>query len=744
MPAVACRVLLSNSENSEILARRHLKNTFSRLSTSMITVRKMANPGDALCAADNDGKQEPGVAAGGGVAPEAGDGADPQDLATGLASVHALRCIVSPLNRRFYADRCLSHLNLGWYILHVEITRGGGEELSADYRSAVLEEWRAESAVIEERLEDGAEGKSRGCSASASAALDCTRVCGCLESAALHADRTRRADEAPRLLDFQALLRVCARLQEQGFDFDAPEGSREYGELASEFDHAAPGTPTVSLREFLRWSESEQGMCSECADPCTCAIAVDSGGAVPTPTLVHADDHFDECSSTYEGVPRIVSKHFLPWDAPRQRPPPDPYAHGLAHLALDLGWSESDVMALLRKDESLPTEQWWHRYGKTRSSEWEGRYSPSLLGCNEYDNYGEILQPRIDPRTLPRTFQQPAELGLSSLSYAGQPITFTLLFSDLDDENLHRHDPCNSNTYALHLWAQETNTFPNPEVSSLWGSELLELAPGKITTPARGLCSLNDGLGRMLDYMQLWFERSSPYATWQSTPAHAEALPWSDVEHVLRQAFYRGGLGGHTAALGFGRRRSFAEQQYAQSRGGRRSFAEVLRERVLPYDSKRLWTSAIAEYAAAKLRVFHPDALVTWTSFCWFAEAREWQAPPVNPENLARATQVVRHCRAQRRLPFLLLRSRLSIVDSIGDAAGGGGDAGGGADGVLAALAGGVSGGGSGGNGGGSGGDGDDMDDSLDCGGGLSALLQWLFATSPDFAFQSVLRFIEA
>jgi hypothetical protein len=36
------------------------------------------------------------------------------------------------------------------------------------------------------------------------------------------------------------------------------------------------------------------------------------------------------------------------------------------------------------------------------------------------------------------------------------------------------------------------------------------------------------------------------------------------------------------------------------------------------------------------------------------------------------------------------------------------------------------------------------MDDSLDCGGGLSALLQWLFATSPDFAFQSVLRFIEA
>ena len=539
--------------------------------------------------------------------------------------------ITSPLNRRLYAERCLSHLNLGWYILHVEITRGGGEELSDDYRSAIIAEWRAESAAIEERveeLEEGSEGKSRD----------------------------RRADEAPRLLDFQALLRVCARLQEQGFDFDAPEGSREYDELASEFDHAAPGTPTVSLREFLRWSESEQGMCSTCADPCTCAIAMDSDGALST--LVHADDHFGECSSTYEGVPGIVSKHFLPWDAPRQRPPPDPYAHGLAHLALDLGWSEPEAMVLLRKGRPF----------RDAMAE-EDRYSPSLLGCNEYDDYGEILQPRIDPRTPPRTFCP--------------PITFTLLFSDLDDENNHRYDPCNSNTYALHLWAQETITFPNPKNSKLWHSKLLD-GTMDYATPARGISSFNDGLGQMLDYMQLWFEQSrSLRTTWQSAPTRAEALPWSNVEYILRQAFYRGGLGGHTVSM---QGKGDLDWAYGKELGGGgcRSFAEVLRERVLPYDSKRLWTSAIAEYAAAKLRVFHPDALVTWTSFCWFAEAREWQAPPVNPENLARAIRVVRHCRAQRRLPYLLLRSRLSGVDNIGDAADGGGDVVGGTSATLA------------------------------------------------------------
>eukprot|EP00947_MAST-08B_sp_MAST-8B-sp1_P004717 g4717.t1 len=137
------------------------------------------------------------------------------------------------------------------------------------------------------------------------------------------------------VLPFDKFLELCDALCASPYDWDLTTEDRAllptlFGGGGGDGEGASGGGGEVTFREFLFWSESEQGMVIDAFSTTSVDVFLDeeTGHVVTT----------GAADLAYAPSADICSFTFLPWDAPTTRAPPlpEPYYLGLLHLNLDV------------------------------------------------------------------------------------------------------------------------------------------------------------------------------------------------------------------------------------------------------------------------------------------------------------------------------------------------------------------------------------------------------------------------
>lgn len=132
--------------------------------------------------------------------------------------------------------------------------------------------------------------------------------------------------EGTGALSYEQFLRLCDALCASRYDWDLSEEDKALLELHFGEDERGG----ITFRDFLFWSESEQGLVKK--DEFESLTSID----------VSLDDETGQVAAVgaqlaYAPSTDVRSFTFLPWDAPTTcgRPPAEPLFLGLLHLALD-------------------------------------------------------------------------------------------------------------------------------------------------------------------------------------------------------------------------------------------------------------------------------------------------------------------------------------------------------------------------------------------------------------------------